>query len=186
MTDVDLTGQLQIYFAEGGSERQITLEPQEVVFDNEAVDMSSNSRDFSYDHALDMSSKVAFDKEAVNMSSSLSECFADEAVDMLSSLSEQTKFKIEEIGNEASQRQPEFMQVEEMPQQGISTLKPQRVVFDVEALKMPKSSGQIEFQIEDNDMEPEADRPEEAQLFLMQGGLSRRRMRTGRMPKRFT
>uniref|UniRef100_A0A2N9FJT1 Uncharacterized protein n=1 Tax=Fagus sylvatica TaxID=28930 RepID=A0A2N9FJT1_FAGSY len=30
---------------------------------------------------------------------------------------------------------------------------------------------QIEFQIEDNDMEPEADRPEEAQLFLMHGGL---------------
>jgi disease resistance protein RPS2 len=140
VTDVDLTGLLESFFAEEESEGQIMFKPQEVVFDNDTVDMSSN----------------------------LSEVCDNEAVDVSYSLSEQTEL---EIGNEASQRQPEFMQVEEMRTQAIRTLKPQRAVFDVEALKMPISSGQMEFQIEDNEMEPEADRPEEAQILLMKGGL---------------
>jgi hypothetical protein len=56
--------------------------------------------------------------------------FDVEAVKMTSNSSEQTKFEIEEIGNEASQtRQPEGIQVVEMQTQAISTLKPQRVVF---------------------------------------------------------
>jgi disease resistance protein RPS2 len=56
--------------------------------------------------------------------------FDVEAVKMTSNSSEQTKFEIEEIGNEASQtRQPGGIQVVEMQTQAISTLKPQRVVF---------------------------------------------------------
>ena len=56
-------------------------------------------------------------------------------------------------------------------EQAVGTMKPLGMGFDVDALKMPKSSGQIEFQINDNGMEPEADQPQTAQLFLMQGGL---------------
>ena len=41
------------------------------------------------------------------------------------------------------------------------------MVFDVEAVKIPKSSGQVEFQIEDGEIEPEAGE----QSFLMQSGL---------------
>uniref|UniRef100_A0A7N2L3H6 Uncharacterized protein n=1 Tax=Quercus lobata TaxID=97700 RepID=A0A7N2L3H6_QUELO len=73
----------------------------------------------------------------------------------------QKKFEIEEIGNKASSqlRQPEGIQVEEMQLQASSTLKPQGVVFDVEAVKILKSS----------EMEPEAS--EQHGLFLMQGDL---------------
>uniref|UniRef100_A0A2N9FGH1 RRM domain-containing protein n=1 Tax=Fagus sylvatica TaxID=28930 RepID=A0A2N9FGH1_FAGSY len=68
LTDEDWTGPLERLFAEEGSKEKLTLEPQAVVFDVEAVKMTSNS-------------------------------------------SEQTKFEIEEIGNEASQtRQPEGIQ----------------------------------------------------------------------------
>ncbi|KAK4605419.1 hypothetical protein RGQ29_013471 [Quercus rubra] len=90
-----------------------------------------------------------------------------EAVKMTDS-SEQKKFEIQVNGNEASQRrQPEGSQVEEMQPQALSTLKPQGMVFDVEAVKIPKSSGQVEFQIEDGEIEPEASE----QSFLMQSGL---------------
>ena len=60
----------------------------------------------------------------------------------------QKKSEIEEIGNKASSqlRQPEGIQVEEMQLQASSTLKPQGVVFDGEAIKILKSS----------EMEPEA------------------------------
>ncbi|KAK7829081.1 protein light-dependent short hypocotyls 6 [Quercus suber] len=73
----------------------------------------------------------------------------------------QKKFEIEEIGNKASSqlRQPEGIQVEKMQLQASSTLKPQEVVFDGEAIKILKSS----------EMEPEAS--EQHGLFLMQGGL---------------
>ncbi|XP_065635488.1 disease resistance protein RPS2 [Quercus suber] len=73
----------------------------------------------------------------------------------------QKKFEIEEIGKEASSqlRQPEGIQVEEMQLQASSTLKPQGVVFDGEAIKILKSS----------EMEPEAS--EQHGLFLMLGGL---------------
>ncbi|XP_075652497.1 uncharacterized protein LOC142622828 [Castanea sativa] len=72
----------------------------------------------------------------------------------------QKKFEIEEIGNKVSSqlRQPEGIQVEEMPLQASSTLKPQGVVFDVEAVKILKSS----------EMKPEAS--EQHGLFLMQDG----------------
>ena len=113
-----------------------------------------------------------------------------EAVDMTIDSSEETKFEIEEIGYEASQTQPEGIEmmfdVEEMPPQATSslepqstsTLKPQGVVFDVEAYRITKSSRQMNFQIEDIKMEPEAieqhgseaDQHEEARL-LMKGGL---------------
>ena len=53
-------------------------------------------------------------------------------------------------------------------EQAVGTMKPLGMVFDVDALKMPKSSGQIEFQIQDNGMEPESDQPQTARLFLMQ------------------
>ena len=73
----------------------------------------------------------------------------------------QKKFETEEIGNKASSqlRQPEGIQVEEMQLQASSTLKPQGVVFDVEAVKILKSG----------EMEQEAS--EQHGLFLMQGGL---------------
>ena len=60
----------------------------------------------------------------------------------------QKNFEIEEIGNKASSqlRQPEGIRVEEMQLQASSTLKPQGVVFDGEAIKILKSS----------EMEPEA------------------------------
>ena len=64
-------------------------------------------------------------------------------------------------------RQPEVIQVEEMQPQALSTLKPQGVVFDVETVKILKPSGQMEFQIEDDDMEPEAS--EQHGLFITQG-----------------
>ena len=89
---------------------------------------------------------------------------------MTSNSSVEMKFEIKEIGYEASQKQPEFIQDEEM-EQAISIMKPLEVVFDVDALKMPKSRVQMEFQIKDNEMEPETDRPEESQQFLMKGGL---------------
>ena len=127
MTDLDLTGPPEGFFAEEGNEKQILLPPQGMVFDSEAVEMISNS-------------------------------------------SKQIKFEIEVIEDEASQRWPEGLQVEEMQQEAISTLKPQGV-FDVEAVKMPESSGKMKFQIADKEMEPEADRPQEAQQFLMQVGL---------------
>ena len=84
---------------------------------------------------------------------------------------EQNKSEIEEIGNVASHtRQPEVIQVEEMQPQALNTLKPQGVVFDDEAVyKILKPSGQMEFQNEDNDMEPEAS--EQHGLFIKQGGL---------------
>ncbi|KAF3966463.1 hypothetical protein CMV_009440 [Castanea mollissima] len=81
--------------------------------------------------------------------------------------SEQKKIEIGEIGNLASQeRQPERIQVEEMQPQALST---QGVVFDDGAVKILKSNGQMESQIEDVEMEPEAS--EQCGLFLMQGGL---------------
>ena len=68
--------------------------------------------------------------------------------------SEQKKIEIGEIGNLASQeRQPECIQVEEMQPQALST---QGVVFDDGAVKILKSNGQMESQIEDVEMEPEA------------------------------
>ena len=127
MTDLDLTGPPEGFFAEEGNEKQILLPPQGMVFDSEAVEMISNS-------------------------------------------SKQIKFEIEVIEDEASQRWPEGLQVEEMQQEAISTLKPQGL-FDVEAVKMPESCGQVKFQIADKEMEPEADRPQEAQQVLMQVGL---------------
>ncbi|XP_050272971.1 uncharacterized protein LOC126716067 [Quercus robur] len=96
--------------------------------------------------------------------------FDTEAVEMISNSSKQTKSEIEFIEDEASQRWPEGLQVEEMQQEAISTLKPQGV-FDVEADKMPESGGQMKFPIADKEMGPEADRPQEAQQFLMQAGL---------------
>ena len=84
--------------------------------------------------------------------------------------SEQKKFEIEEIGNEASQtRQPDVIQVEDMQLQASSTLKPQRVLFDVKAVNILKSSGLIQSQIEDVEMKSEAS--EQRGFFLMQGGL---------------
>ena len=147
---MDLTGLLESFFA-GGSEGQIKIEPQGVVFGDEAVEMTYNS-----------SEKMKYGNEEIGIETlkGWPEFIQDEemeqaistpkpqAVDMTFNSSEQTKFKIEEIGNEAP-----------------------GMVFDVDALKMPKSSGQIEFQIKDNGMEPEADEPQTAQLFLMQGGL---------------
>ena len=54
----------------------------------------------------------------------------DVEADKMTGSSEQKKFKIEEIGNKASQtRQPEGMQVEEMQTQALRTLQPQGVVF---------------------------------------------------------
>ena len=68
--------------------------------------------------------------------------------------SEQKKIEIGEIGNLASQeRQPECIQVEEMQPQALST---QGVVFDDGEVKILKSNGQMESQIEDVEMEPEA------------------------------
>ena len=96
--------------------------------------------------------------------------FDTEAFEMTSNSSKQTISEIEFIEVEASQRWLEGLQVEEMQQEAISTLKPQGV-FDVEAVKMPESSGQMKFQIADKEMEPEADRPQEAQQVLMQVGL---------------
>ena len=125
---------------EEGSEEQIMLEPQTVVFDIEAVDMTIHS-------------------------------------------SEETKFQIEEIWYDALETLPEgnemMFDVEAMQPQATSTLKPQGVVFDVEAYKITKSSRQMEFQIEDIDMEPEAieqhgseaDQRKEAPRLLMQAGL---------------
>ena len=170
--DIDFTGLLECVFA-GGSEGQIKIEPQEVVFGDEAVEMTYNS-----------SEQMEFGKEEMGIETLQRwlEFIQDEemeqeistlkpqAVDMTFNSSEQTKFKIEEIGNEASQKQPEFVQDEEM-EQAIGTMKLLGIVFDFDALKMPKSSEQIEFQIKDNGMEPEADEPQTARLFLMQGGL---------------
>ena len=51
--------------------------------------------------------------------------------------SEQKKFEIEEIGNEASQtRQPDVIQVEDMQLHASCTLKPQRVLFDVNTFNL--------------------------------------------------
>ncbi|KAL0013067.1 hypothetical protein SO802_000136 [Lithocarpus litseifolius] len=61
----------------------------------------------------------------------------------------------------------EGSQVVEMQPKALSTLKPQGMVFDVKAVKILKSSGQVEFQIEDGEIEPEASE----QSFLMQSGL---------------
>jgi disease resistance protein RPS2 len=78
-----------------------------------------------------------------------------------SNSSEQMKSGIEDIGTEVSQtRQHERIQVVVMQTEGISTLKPQGEAF---------TSGQMESQIEDVDMEPEAS--EQHGLFLMQGSL---------------
>ncbi|XP_065637594.1 uncharacterized protein LOC111990259 isoform X3 [Quercus suber] len=96
--------------------------------------------------------------------------FDTEAFETASNSSRQTISEIEFIEVEASQRGPEVLQVEEIQQEAISTLKPQGV-FDVEAVKMPESSGQMKFQIADKEKEPEADRPQEAQQFLMQVSL---------------
>uniref|UniRef100_A0A7N2R0G0 Disease resistance protein n=1 Tax=Quercus lobata TaxID=97700 RepID=A0A7N2R0G0_QUELO len=96
--------------------------------------------------------------------------FDTEAFETASNSSKQTISEIEFIEVEASQRWPEGLQVEEMEQEAVSTLKTQGV-FDVEAVKMAESSGQMKFQIADKEMEPEADRPQEAQQFLMQVGL---------------
>uniref|UniRef100_A0A2N9ILW3 WRKY domain-containing protein n=1 Tax=Fagus sylvatica TaxID=28930 RepID=A0A2N9ILW3_FAGSY len=73
---------------------------------------------------------------------------------------EQTNSESEDNGTEVSQTsQPKGIQVEEM-QTEATTLKPQGEAF---------TSGQMEFQIEDVDMESEAS--EQHGLFLMQGGL---------------
>jgi disease resistance protein RPS2 len=73
---------------------------------------------------------------------------------------EQTNSESEDNGTEVSQTsQPEGIQVEEM-QTEATTLKPQGEAFN---------SGQMEFQIEDVDMESEAS--EQHGLILMQGGL---------------
>ena len=96
--------------------------------------------------------------------------FDVEAVKMTDS-GEQNKPEIEEIGNVASHtRQPEVIHVEEMQPQALSTMTPKGVVFDDEAVyKILKPSGQMEFQIEDNDVEPEAS--EQHGLLITQGGL---------------
>ena len=118
----------------------------EEISDNEIEEISENGI------ALELREGMVMDVEAVKMTDS----------------SEQKKFEIQVNGNEASQRrQPEGSQVEEMQPQALSTLKPQGMVFDVEAVKIPKSSGQVEFQIEDGEIEPEAGE----QSFLMQSGL---------------
>uniref|UniRef100_A0A7N2L3P6 C2H2-type domain-containing protein n=1 Tax=Quercus lobata TaxID=97700 RepID=A0A7N2L3P6_QUELO len=84
--------------------------------------------------------------------------------------SEQKKFEIEEMGNDASQtRQPDVIQVENMQLQASSTLKPQRVLFDINAVNILKSSGLIQSQIEDVEMKSEAS--EQRGFFLMQSGL---------------
>ena len=96
--------------------------------------------------------------------------FGDEAAEMTSNSSEQMEIDSEEIGNEASQtRQPDVIQVEDMQLQASSTLKPQRVLFDVNAVNILKSSGLIQSQIEDVEMKSEAS--EQRGFFLMQGGL---------------
>ena len=86
--------------------------------------------------------------------------FDVEAADMTIHSSEEAKFQIKEIWYDAVETQPEgiemMVDVEAMQPQVTSTLKPQGVVFDVEAYKIPKSSRQMEFQIEDIEMEPEA------------------------------
>ena len=118
----------------------------EEISDNEIEEISENGI------ALELREGMVMDVEAVKMTDS----------------SEQKKFEIQVNGNEASQRrQPEGSQVEEMQPQALSTLKPQGMVFDVEAVKIRKSSGQVEFQIEDGEIEPEASE----QSFLMQSGL---------------
>ena len=63
------------------------------------------------------------------------------------------------FAEEKNEDEVEGIQVEEMQLQASSTLKPQGVVFDGEAIKILKSS----------EMEPEAS--EQHGLFLMQGGL---------------
>ena len=81
--------------------------------------------------------------------------------------SDQKKLEMEEIGNLTSQaRQLQGLQIEEMQPQALST---QGVVFDDGAVKILKSNGQMESQIEYVEMEPEAS--EQCGLFLMQGGL---------------
>ena len=56
---------------------------------------------------------------------------------MTSNSSEQMEFDSEEIGNEASQtRQTDVIQVEDMQLKASSTLKPQRVLFDVNTFNL--------------------------------------------------
>ena len=84
--------------------------------------------------------------------------------------SDQKKFEIEEIGNLlASQaRQLQGLQIEEMQPQALRT---QEEVFDVGAVIIFKSSGHMESQIEDVEMEHEASDSGQCGLLLMQGGL---------------
>ena len=73
--------------------------------------------------------------------------FDVEAVKMTDS-GEQNKHEIEEIGNVALHtRQPEVIQVEEMQPQALSTLKPQGVVFDDEALRSLNLVGRWNFRM---------------------------------------
>ncbi|XP_075671027.1 uncharacterized protein LOC142640686 isoform X3 [Castanea sativa] len=151
-----------------------TLEPQGVVFDDEAIETTSNSSEqMEFDseeigkEASQRQPEFIQDEEAEQAISTLK----PQAVDMTSYSSENTKFEFEESGNEASQRKPDFIQDEEL-ERAISTLEPQGGVFDNEAIETTSySSEQMEFDSEDNEMEHKADRPEEARLFLMQGGL---------------
>ncbi|XP_075651331.1 disease resistance protein At4g27190-like [Castanea sativa] len=127
---------------------------EEISSENETEEISENEIEEITENeiALELREGMVIDVEAVKMTDS----------------SEQKKFEIQVIGNEASQtRQPEGSQVEEMQPQALSTLKPQGMVFDVEAVKILKSSGQVEFQLEDGEIEPEASE----QSFLMQSGL---------------
>nr|POE67718.1 disease resistance protein rps2 [Quercus suber] len=129
------------------------LEQQEY-FDTKLADEEHEKEEKSEKQILSEPHGMVFDVEAVKMTDS----------------GEQNRPEIEEIGNVASHtRQPEVIQVEEMQPQALSTLKPQGVVFDDEAVKILKPSGQMEFQIEDNDVEPEAS--EQHGLFITQGGL---------------
>ena len=158
-----------------------TLKPQGVVFDVEAVKILKPSDQMEFQIEDDGMEPEASEQHGLLITQGsekgekqiVSEAhgmvFDVEAVKMTDS-GEQNKHEIEEIGNVALHtRQPEVIQVEEMQPQALSTLKPQGVVFDDEAVKILKPSGQMEFQNEDNDMEPEAS--EQHGLFIKQGGL---------------
>ncbi|XP_030933417.1 uncharacterized protein LOC115959225 [Quercus lobata] len=158
-----------------------TLKLQGVVFDVEAVKILKPSEQMEFQIEDDDMEPEASEQHGlfITQGSEKSEkqivseprgmVFDVETVKRTDS-AERNKSEIEEIGNVASHtRQPEVIQVEEMQPQVLSTLKPQGVVFDDEAVKILKPSGQMEFQIEDNDVEPEAS--EQHGLFITQGGL---------------
>ncbi|XP_050272970.1 disease resistance protein At4g27190-like [Quercus robur] len=160
---------------EDKSEKQITPEPHVTVFDVKAVEITDSSEQKKFE-IEEIGNEVSQTRQPggilvdeMQASSTLKPqgvMFDVEAVNMVK-FSGQMDSKIEEIGNEASlTRQLGCIQVEEMQPQAIST---QGVEFDVGAVKILKSSGQMESQIEGVEMEPEA--REQHGLFLRQGGL---------------